>query len=311
MRILIVGAGAIGGYFGGRLAQNGADVTFLVRPKRQRQLRDKGLTIRSRHGDFNGPVHAICSGESAKPFDLLILAVKAYHLKQAMEDVRPYVGDSTAILPLLNGYTHFEQLTKAFGADKVLGGLCFIEATLDRQGEIVQTSERHDLVFGEWDGSRTGRAETILSHLQRAHFNVTLSENVQTDIWQKYIFITGMSGITTLMQAPIGPILANAHGNATYEKLIRELVSIARHIGAPVAEDAARKTLTTTEACHYDMKSSMQRDMEKHLPVEADHLQGAWLSLAVENGADLAEFPVLTAVYANLKIYEAMLDDSC
>lgn len=306
MRILIVGAGAIGGYFGGRLVEKGEDVTFLVRHNRQRQLQEHGLAIRSVHGDFTWRVRTIQSGDDAQPFDLVVLSVKAYHLQESVRDIRPYVGESTAILPLLNGFQHFAELKEAFGAERVLGGLCFIESTLDGSGRIVQSSARHDLVFGEWDGSTSDRTRTILQHLQNANFNVTLSEQVQTDIWHKYIFITCMSGITTLMQAPIGPILADPYGKAAYKKLLDETVSIANKIGAPVTADIAPQTLATTEALNADMKSSMQRDMEKRLPVEADHLQGAWLSMAAEQGANEADYPLLQTVYANLKIYEAM-----
>lgn len=306
MRILVVGAGAIGGYFGGRLVEKGEDVTFLVRENRRRQLKADGLVLNSTHGDFASPVQTIQSGDDVPPFDLILLTVKAYQLEQAMRDIRPYIAASTVILPLLNGYAHYASLTEAFGADTVLGGLCFIEATLDPSGAIVQKGERHDLIFGEWDGSRSERVQTILSHLQDANFTAAASGQIETAIWHKYIFIASMSGITTLMKAPIGPILANAHAKAAFEKLIDEIVAIAQLAGAPVSEDVAGQTLAAAEAVDASMKTSMQRDMEKGLPVEADHLQGALLTLAGSHGAPAADFPVLQAAYGHLNIYEAM-----
>jgi 2-dehydropantoate 2-reductase len=304
MRFLIVGAGAIGGYFGGRLVQKGEDVTFLVRPQKQKHLRDTGLVIKSVHGDFSNPVQTITHGEPAGPFDCIILAVKAYHLPQVQRDIAPYVSSDTMILPLLNGYEHFTQLMEAFGEERVLGGLCFIETTLDKEGTVIQTSPRHDIVFGEWHGGISERTQTLLCHLDNAGFTVTLSENIQRDIWQKYIFIASMSGITTLMSMPVGPILATPAARTVYERLLHEIVSIARNHGAPIDEETEARTLKTMESLSPEMKSSMQRDMEKGLPVEADHLHGALLSLA---SPEEGFYPVLESVYGRLKVYEKTL----
>lgn len=305
MRFLLVGAGAIGGYFGGRLIQKGEEVVFLVRPPKQKQLEEAGLTITSVHGDFHTPVQTIVSGERAEPFDCIILSVKAYHLAQALHDIAPYVGENTMILPLLNGYDHYAQLTKAFGEAHILGGLCFIETTLDHEGTIIQTSPRHDIVFGEWRGGTSGRTERLLHHLEGAQFAVKRSENIQRDIWQKYIFIASMSGITTLINAPVGPILSTAAARTVFERLVHEVVAIARNAGAPIDENTEERTIKTMESLHPEMKSSMQRDMEKGGPVETDHLHGALLALAApEQGF----YPVLEAVYGKLKVYEASLE---
>ncbi|MDM5155182.1 ketopantoate reductase family protein [Bacillus sp. DX1.1] len=304
MRFLIVGAGAIGGYFGGRLAQKGEDVTFLVRSKKQKQLNDEGLTIKSIHGDFHTPVKTIGYEDPVQKYDVIIIAVKSYHLPQVQTDIAPYVGSKTVILPLLNGYEHFEHLQHAFGKETILGGLCFIETTLDEHGTVIQSSPRHDLVFGEWDGTYSDRAKRILSHFHDAGFNVTLSENIQRDIWHKYIFIASMSGVTTLMNAPIGPILSDENGQKIYRRLILEVTSIAKLVGAPVSEEVEEQTFQITLALSPSMKSSMQRDMEKNLSVEAQHLHGfllAKISPTEEN------YPILQTVYSRLKIYESML----
>lgn len=231
MRFLIVGAGATGGYFGGRLVQKGENVTFLVRASKQAQLAAKGLSIRSVHGDYQTPVQTLTYGEEAAPFDCIILAVKAYHLPQLLIDLAPYVGEQTVILPLLNGYNHFELLKQRFGQQKVLGGLCYIETTLDEQGVILQSSPFHSLVFGEWTGGESERSRKLYSHLNNAGFTVTLSPNIQQEVWQKYIFVASLSGITTLMDSSIGPILAVPQSRAIYGQLVNEIVALARNAG--------------------------------------------------------------------------------
>jgi 2-dehydropantoate 2-reductase len=301
MRFLIVGAGAIGGYFGGRLTRKGEDVTFLVRPQKRRQLQETGLVVKSVHEDFQTPVKTITSGDKSDPFDVIVLTVKAYHLPQAIQDTAPYADENTIILPLLNGYDHFAKLQESFGKRNVLGGLCFIETTLDQEGTVIHTSSRHDIVFGEWEGGTSSRTEALLKHLDNAGFTAVLSENIQRDIWQKYIFIASMSGITTLMGAPVGPILAIPSARATYERLLHEIVSIARNAGAPVDEETEDRTMKIMESLSFDMKSSAQRDMEKGLPVEADHLHGSLLALAKP---EEEFYPLLTAVYSRLKMYE-------
>lgn len=311
MKFLVVGAGAIGGYFGGRLVAKGEDVTFLVRERRKKTLAENGLSIRSMHGDVKTKVKAITSQEALnEEYDVIILSVKAYHLAQTISDITPLVRDNTVILPLLNGYEHFNQLSSSFGAEKVLGGLCFIESTLNEAGEIIQTSERHDLVFGEWDGRITNRVEMIYQHMKDAGFALQLSDEIQQQVWHKYIFISTLSGITTLMRNPIGPILLVQQANELIKRLIAEIVSIARLEEAPLPPNIEESTYKTIESLHYQMKSSMQRDMEKGLPVEADHLHGSLLEIGKRNGILADQLPILNMIYANLKVYEESLRNS-
>lgn len=307
MRFLIVGAGGVGGYFGGRLIEKGEDVTFLVRKNRKAQLQSEGLAIKSTHGDYQTNVKAICASEEIETFDVVIITVKAYHLDQVITEIKPYIGENTVIIPLLNGYNHYQVLQEAFGSEKVLGGLCFIETTLTSKGEIVQTSGIHNFVFGEWDGRLTERAALINEHLSGAHFNVVLSEKIQNDVWNKYIFIATMSGVTTLMRSPIGPILADENGEKVCIRLLDEIVSIVRDYDRGVQEDIAALTLQKLQSIEPTMKSSMQRDMEKNGHVEADHFHGALLNMAKEQGKEMSAFPLLQTVYSNLKIYEGLL----
>ncbi|EGL84250.1 2-dehydropantoate 2-reductase [Caldalkalibacillus thermarum TA2.A1] len=301
MRILVLGAGAVGGYFGGRLVENGADVTFLVRQRRAEALKQQGLVIRSIHGDYSTKVKLLQPGEHAEPFDVVIMATKAYHLDEALESVRPYIGEGTAVLPLLNGYAHMERLQQEFGQDRVLGGLCFIEVTLNEQGEIVHTSARHDIVFGEVDGTDSARVRRLGEAFAGANCTARASSNIIQEMWNKYIFITALSGMTTLFDSPLGPILKQQETRQAYRELVDELVAVAKAEAVPVEENVAEQTMKVTEALAYGMKSSMLRDMEKGLPVEADHLQGHFLQLARKHG--LAT-PLLELVYGKLKVYE-------
>jgi 2-dehydropantoate 2-reductase len=305
MRFLFVGAGAIGGYFGGRLVQKGEDITFLVRSTKQKQLEDEGLAIKSVHGDFKTPVRTITYGEKAEPFDCIIIAVKAYHLPQVMMDLTPFVGEQTMILPLLNGYKHFGILQQHFGAEKVLGGLCYIETTLGSNGAIIQSSSFHSIVFGEWAGGESERTQKLLSHLDKAGFTVILSSDIQREVWQKYIFVASLSGITTLMDSSVGPILASSTARTIYEQLLNEIVSIAQSAGMPVGADMVTATMQKMDSVPPEFTSSMHRDMLKHLPVEAEHLHGALLAMAVSGQV---VYPILETVYARLKVYESVND---
>ncbi|MBO8165088.1 MAG: 2-dehydropantoate 2-reductase [Brevibacillus sp.] len=301
MRVLVLGAGGVGGYFGGRLAEKGADVTFLVREKRRRQLAERGLAIYSVHGDVKLEPKVITAGEAAEPFDLVILTMKAYHFAEGVESVAPYVGEQTIVLPLLNGFAHMEQLQQRFGAERVLGGMCFIETTLDEHGDVRQTSQTHEVKYGEWDGSRSSRVEKLARLFEGANATFTLSDNIVGEMWNKYLFIVTLSGMTTLMNAPVGPIREAKYGLELTRQLFSEAAAVMRAAGAPLAEDVVERQMKLFEAQGYKMKSSMLRDMEKGLPVEVEHLQGYLLRLAEEKQM---EVPLLRVVYNNLKVYE-------
>ncbi|KYD06835.1 2-dehydropantoate 2-reductase [Saccharococcus caldoxylosilyticus] len=301
MRVLVVGAGAVGGYFGGRLLEKGVDVTFLVRERRKKQLQERGLVIHSVHGDAVLSPKLLVTGEQAEPFDVVIFSNKAYHLPEAIRDAKPYVGEATMILPLLNGMAHMDMLWKEFGKDNVLGGLCFIEATLNENGEIVQTSASHDVRFGEWSGERTERVLALEQLFSGCNARFRLSEHIVIDMWNKYLFIATMSGVTTLFRAPIGPIRSGEYGQEIVDGLLREIAAVMQAHGAPLTEEMVDQQLAQLNKIEAAMKSSMQRDMEKGQLIEADHLQGYLLSLAKQYEI---ETPLLKVVYHNLEIYK-------
>ncbi|MGD8190827.1 ketopantoate reductase family protein [Brevibacillus ginsengisoli] len=301
MRILVLGVGAVGGYFGGRLAQKGVDVTFLVREKRRQQLEASGLVIKSVHGDATITPQLLVSGDPSEPFDLIMLSTKAYHLEEAMASALPYIGDKTLILPLLNGVAHMEQLVSRYGTQRVLGGLCFIESTLNEAGEVVQTSKRHEVTFGEWQGENSSRLALMAELFSNANATFTLSKDIVPEMWHKYLFITTLSGITTLMNSCVGPIRDAIYGKDLTLQLAEESVAVIRALGAPIAENIVEKQMSIFWKQPDTTKSSMLRDMEKGLSVEADHLQGYLLEAAKRLGVST---PLLQIAYTNLKVYE-------
>ncbi|QOS97871.1 2-dehydropantoate 2-reductase [Brevibacterium sp. JNUCC-42] len=307
MRTLMVGAGAIGGYFGCRLLESGRDVTFLVRPKRKAQLKERGLLIQSVNGDSTVHPDLLLAGEEAPPFDVIMLSPKAYQLDDVMNDISPYVGENTMIIPLLNGIAHMQLLQERFGTDRVLGGLCFIETTLNADGDVVQTSKAHRLTFGEWNGGTSERVERLYEYVKATNASFELSENIQQEAWHKYLFITMLSGITTLMNAAVGPIRDSPYGVELTKQLAEECVSVMKAIGAPISDQLLEMAMSAFEQQGYKMKSSMLRDMEKGLPIEGEHLQGYLLRLAEQHGI---ETPMLRIVYNNVKVYEQKREDT-
>jgi 2-dehydropantoate 2-reductase len=299
MKILVVGAGAVGGYFGGRLVEKGEDVTFLVRERRKRQLAN-GLTIHSVKGDAHFPVQTLVADELREPFDLVILTTKAYHLDDVLPTLSRYIGDKTVVLPLLNGIAHFERLKGTFGAEKVIGGLVFIESTLNSKGEVEHYSENHRLVFGEFDGQITERIQKISDAFAGANFHAVASEQINNEIWKKYIFISAMAGMTCLTQSSIGPILASPYGEENYSRLVREICAIGASQEPTLDADVWEQTMNRVRSLPAPMKSSMLRDMEKGLPIETEHFHGTLLRLAPPD----LDTPLLKTVYSTLSIYQ-------
>ncbi|GED58577.1 ketopantoate reductase family protein [Brevibacillus formosus] len=302
MKVLVLGAGGIGGYFGGRLVESGIDVTFLVRERRYKQLQERGLRIQSIHGDLllEQP-QLIQAGEEAGPFDVVLLSNKAYTLEDSVDAIAPYVGEDTVVIPLLNGIAHMELLWDRFGRERVLGGLCFIETTLNADGDVVQTSPIHDAVFGEWEGGKSERVDRIEQAFSKINGTMRASANIQREAWHKYLFIATFSGITTLMNSAVGPIRDSAWGVELTRQLADEIASVMNALEAPIKPDIVDKQMETFQNQRPQTKSSMLRDMGKGLPVEADHLQGYLLERAEQKGLST---PLLKVVYNNLKVYE-------
>ena len=267
MRLLVVGAGSTGGYFGGRLAQAGRDVTFLVRKGRADQLKATGLQIISPHGDVALTPKLVTTETIASPYDAIILAVKAYSLDAALKDITPAMGPNSMILPLLNGMRHVDSIVAAFGQDALVGGLCSIAAALDDEGRIVQLSQFHDLVYGEMNGGRSERIEQLDAVMQNAGFDARLSSNIEQDMWDKWMFLATLAGVTCLMRGTIGDIAGAPGGVDFVGRFFDEVVSVATaHDHAPGASflEQTRELLTAQGST---LTSSMHRDLMKNSPI--------------------------------------------
>jgi 2-dehydropantoate 2-reductase len=302
MKILIVGAGGIGGYFGGRLLEAGRDVTFLVRERRRAQLERTGLVLRSGFGDFTRMGPPLVTAEApGGPYDLVLLGCKAYDLESALDAFAPAVGPDTAILPVLNGLAHLDRLDAKFGPGKTLGGLVLISASLDPEGRILHHNTIHGLVFGERDGARSPRAEAIAAAFAGARFDPRLSETVMLELWEKWIFIAGLAGLTCLMRAPVGDVVA-AGGLDLAEALVDECAAVTAAHGYPAREPVLAKYRSFITEPGSPLVASMFRDVERGGPIEADHVFG---DLVRRGEAAGVATPLLKVVLAHLKSYEA------
>ena len=303
MRMLVVGAGALGGYFGGRLLQHGGDVTFLVRERRAAELARDGLTIRSSTGDADLPSPpTVLAAQLHETHDLILLGCKAHGLTQAMADIAPAVGPQTAILPLLNGIRQLDLLDERFGAQHVLGGLCIISSTLDARGVVQHLNQAHSITFGERDGSTSLRIRQITKAFADAGFESRPSSTVVQDMWDKWVFLASLAGITCLMRGSIGAIEAAPGGRAAALTLLDECSAVATASGHALSDatlQRARGVLTEPGSA---LEASMLRDLRHGHPIEADHVIGDMLERARRaHSADA----MLSLVHAHLKVYEA------
>jgi 2-dehydropantoate 2-reductase len=301
MRILVVGAGATGGYFGGRLAQAGRDVTFLVRPARAAQLRKDGLQIVSPHGDATLQPNLVTAGEIASAFDVVLLTVKAYALDQAVDDLAPAVGAGTMIFPVLNGLRHIDVLTARFGEAAVLGGVCRVATQIDAQGRIVQLSGMQELVYGERDGTDSARVAALDGVMQGAGFKASASTHIMQDMWEKWVFLAALGGITCLMRGTIGEIEAAPGGAELATQLLQECVAVASAAGYPPGQAYLAGITANLTARGSNTASSMYRDLQNGGSVEVDQILGDMLARARKFGvaAKLVE-----AAFVHLKVYQ-------
>jgi 2-dehydropantoate 2-reductase len=302
MRILVVGAGALGGYFGGRLLEAGRDVTFLVRERRAAQLAKTGLVIRSKLGDASLPNPSTVMADALRePYDLILLGCKAYDLAAAADSFAPAVGPDTAILPFLNGMAHLDFLATRFGARAVLGGQCLISATLDAEGRVLHLNESHLLSFGEQGGSQSPRAKAIAATLAEARFESRLSPDILQEMWEKWAFIAAAAGICSLMRAPFGDITAAGAAHNT-TGIFDECCAIAAANGFAVSDTAIERNRAMFTAPGSIIAASMLRDIERGAPTEGDHIVG---DLLQRGGKETTDFPLLRIAQAHLKTYEA------
>jgi 2-dehydropantoate 2-reductase len=302
MRVLVVGAGAIGGYFGGRLLQAARDVTFLVRPKRAGELARAGLVIKSPNGDVtlkNPPT--VQADKFSNKFDVVLLSCKAFDLDDAINSFAPAVGPQTSIIPLLNGMSHLDALDRKFGRERVLGGLCAIAATLNEAREVVQLAPMQSLNFGDRDGKTSDRIGAIAEIFAGGNFGAAASEHIIQDMWEKWVFLASLAASTCLMRTSVGNILAVPGGKDFLLGMLDECSAIASAEGHAPGGPFFQRTrgLLTTEGSA--MTASMFRDIKAGSPVEVDHVIG---DLVARGDAAKIPVPKLRTAYTHLKAYE-------
>lgn len=301
MRILVIGAGALGGYFGARLLAAGRDVTFLVRPARAEALAKNGLEVRSRAGDLKLASPPTVTSERLKGhYDLILLSCKAYDLDDAIRSFAPAVGDNTVIIPFLNGLRHIDVLNARFGKEKVFGGQCAISAALSTNGEIHHLVDLHTLSFGEQDGKRSKHRDEVVAALSGANFDAEASDDILQNMWEKWVFIATAAGTTCLMRASIGDIVA-VGASSLIMNFLDECSKIAAGAGFAPRSAYLERTRPLLTAPGSPLMASMLRDIEKGSRTEGDHVLGDLLGRA-----KAGEIPVLlNTAYAHVKSYEA------
>jgi 2-dehydropantoate 2-reductase len=301
MRILVIGAGALGGYFGGCLIRAGRDVTFLVRPRRAEQLAREHLHIVRPHGDFTVPVTAVLAGAIRGPFDLILVGVKSYSLDEAMDQFAPAVGPNTMILPILNGMGHLDRLIARFGAGHVLGGMANISAGMDAEGRIVQFIPNHDLVFGEIPGGSSDRTHALNACFSGAGFNGRASDAVMQDMWEKFVQLGLGAGITCLMRASIGDILAAPGGREAMFEIFDECCAVATASGFKPRPAFIEFDTTLITTVGSPLKWSMLRDIERGSTTEGEHILGDMVARAHALGV---KTPILNLARTHVAAYE-------
>jgi 2-dehydropantoate 2-reductase len=300
VRILVVGAGAVGGYFGGRLLEAGRDITFLVRPGRAAQL-GGGLSIRSPAGNADLPPPRVVGADTLREhFDLVLLSCKAYDLDAAIRSFAPAVGTESMVLPLLNGMRHLEVLDRRFGPARVLGGLCVISSVLGPAGEVLHLNDLHTIVFGERDGSTSARVAGIAAAFGGARVDARASQAIVREMWEKWVFIAAAAGITCLMRASVGDIVA-AGGTPISIALLDECAEVAAAEGYPPTAAAMERSRGMLTAADSPLKASMLRDVEGQHPVEGDHILG---DLLRRGEAHAVATPLLAIANLHVEAYE-------
>lgn len=303
MKVLILGAGATGGYFGGRLFEAGRDVSFMVRERRAARLRANGLVIRSPQGNarLKPPVHVV-GGLHHRSFDLVVLACKAYDLDSAIEAIAPAVGPDTTVLPLLNGLRHYEQLDARFGPERVLGGLCSIAVTLDRDGDVEHLSPLHVLRFGERNGEPSARVAALDALFAGIKADARHSDNILQALWEKWVMLASLAGMTCLMRASIGEIVAAPGGEALLLQMLEECTAVAAAHGHAPREAVLEGTRRMLTEAGSKFTASMLRDLESGQRIEADHVIGDLIARAERKNVAT---PLLRIAQVHLKAHEA------
>ena len=305
MTILVVGAGATGGYFGLRLAQAGRDVTFLVRPRRAEVLRRRGLRLTGFGGDARIEPRLITAGELDRAYDVVLLTVKANALRQALDDLAPAVGPGTRIIPFLNGLAHLDELNRRFGAAVVLAGVVKVVTQLNADGDIERLGPFGSMEIGAQDGSRDARLEQVAAELSGAGFDFALSSDAMAAMWHKWVFIATVGALTCLMRAPVGDIVACPGGADLGPAILAEAAAVSEAAGYPVPPAQIKVTadMVTQEGSQF--ASSMYRDLTEGAGTEAEQILG---DLVARARLLAVPTPLLDLATLHVRVYERRSD---
>jgi 2-dehydropantoate 2-reductase len=299
MRIAVMGSGGVGGYFGARLAQAGCEVGFIARGAHLAALRERGLVVESKLGNISLP--KVCATDDPTTLgsvDAILLGVKLWDTETAARAISPIVGPKTAVLSLQNGVQKDDVLRSILGNEPVMGGLCYIAATLARPGVISLTGTMQKVVFGEYNGTRSARAEAFLKACQDGGIDAELSQDIRKAIWEKFVFLVGLSATTTTVRLPIGPIRAHPRTRQFLLDVMREAVAVGRAQGVALHAEYAEDRLAFSDGLPAEMTSSMHNDLERGNRLEVDWLSGAVVKLGQEAGVPTPVNRVVSDVLA-------------
>jgi 2-dehydropantoate 2-reductase len=284
MRLVIVGAGGVGGYFGVRLALGGADVHFVARGRHLEAMQSEGLRIVGPEPMHLPIVSATSDPASIGHADMVLLCVKLWDTEAALRDIRPIVGPSTAIVSFQNGVVKDDLLRAAFGASRTMGGVSYIAATIESPGVIRQTGAMQRLIFGEFDGTASARAQALLAACQAGGIRAELSGDITRETWQKFVFLAAVSGVTATTRRSIGAVRGHSQTRAFLLDVMREVVAVGRAHGVALPEDYATTQLAFIDTLAPEVTSSMARDLERGNRLEVPWLAGGVVALAAAKG---------------------------
>lgn len=298
MRTAVFGTGGVGGYFGGKLAQSGKDVTFIARGEHLRAMVQSGLQVESLHGDFTvDPVQASDDTSNVGPVDYVIVATKHYQLRPALEAIAELVGPDTTVAPLLNGVEAPEILAEKIPSERVIGGLCAVFSAVKAPGVISQTSEVQRVVLGEMSGEHSERVQALVDALEQAGVEAIQADDIQAAMWDKLILISSMSGVCALARASVGRMLEVPETRRFYIDALEEAAAVGRANGVAVPDDVVERRLAFAEGLEYDSITSMHRDVDAGNMFELEAFSGTIVRRAADAGVGA---PVHGAIYALL-----------
>lgn len=301
MRIAIMGSGGVGGYFGAKLQKGGADVHFIARGAHLAAMRENGLTVESAHDPIRLPkVDATDDPKEIGTVDIVLFAVKLWDTESAARSLKPIVGPDTGIISLQNGVQKDDALRGIFGADAVMGGAAYMATTIGRPGVIVQTGHMQRLVFGEYDGRRSQRAQALLDAALAGGINAEIADDIRRALWEKYVFLVALSGATTSMRVPLGPIRKNPHTRQFVLDLMHEAVAVGRAQGVALPENFVEQRIPFFEGLPDTMTASMHHDLQRGQRLEVQWLSGGVAEMGAKLGVPT---PANRAVYDILVLH--------